>query len=62
MLGWRKLTAWFLVYAATYATLWMGWDMTETTADVIKWTTGFFFGANALKPLAQNITIGPAPK
>jgi len=46
-LGWRKLLAWFLIYAATYTTLWMGWDMTPITADVIKSVTFFFFAANA---------------
>ena len=57
MLGWRKLTAWGLVFAGTYALLFLGKDMTPITADVIKWVTGFFFGANAIKAFAGVVSV-----
>ena len=47
--GWRKLTAWFLVFAATYTTLWLGWDMTPITADVIKFVTLLLVAGNAVE-------------
>ena len=56
-LGWRKLAAWFLVFALAAAMSWKGLEIKAINADLIKWVTGFFFGANALKPLFENIKI-----
>ena len=62
MLGWRKLAAWFLVYALVAYTSHYQIEIASNNADLIKWVTGFFFGANVLKPLAQNISIGVGGK
>jgi hypothetical protein len=65
MLGWRKLTAWALVFALCAAVsikaVWMGaaQDIPPTVADVIKWVTAFFFGMNVLDKLTDKYTIGP---
>lgn len=58
MLGWRKLGAWFLVYAfVVAATFYAKNAIPQSNADLIMWVTGFFFGANALKPLFQRIPL-----
>ena len=65
MLGWRKLAAWFLVYAlVAVATLAFveAREIPEQNAKVIMWVTSFFFGTNMLKPLFNNIKIGVGAK
>jgi hypothetical protein len=65
MLGWRKLGAWFLVFGFVfYMSAIAKMEIPQVNAELIKWVTGFFFGANALKPLAQGISVnwGTAPK
>jgi len=61
MLGWRKLLAWFLVYVLVGLATWRGLPIDDNAADLIKWVTGFFFGANVLKPLAQGIKVNLGP-
>lgn len=59
-MGWRKLSAWFAVFAfvAAFSFFAKANEIPPNNADLIKWVTGFFFGANAIKPLFQNITVG----
>ena len=70
MLGWRKLGAWFLVYAFVVSTTFLvktgaglPAEIPQANADLIMWVTGFFFGTNMLKPLFNNTNINlGAPK
>ena len=58
MLGWRKLAAWFLVYVfVVVATLVVKMAIPPENGELIKWVTGFFFGANALKPLFEKTKV-----
>lgn len=60
ILGWRKLGAWFLVFALVAALSWKGIEIKAINADLIKWVTGFFFGANALKALFERVPVAEA--
>lgn len=55
MLGWRKLSAWALVFAFGAAATFMKTPVDPIVSDMIKWVTAFFFGANAIKPAAQAV-------
>lgn len=63
MLGWRKLSAWILIFALSAAVaikLTFGCgavDIPVNVVDLIKWVTGFFFGANALEHLSKNVSV-----
>lgn len=58
MLGWRKLSAWFLVYGfAVVATLVVKTEIQTNNMEMVKWVTGIFFGANAVKPLFQKVPL-----
>ena len=61
MIGWRKLTAWFLSYLMTAFCIMQGRDIPPGALDYMIWVTGFFFGANAVKPLAQGIKVNLGP-
>ena len=52
MLGWRKLTAWFLVYLMTAATMVFKNDIGDTASGLLETVTIGFFLANAIKPAA----------
>lgn len=49
ILGWRKMSAWLLIFAyvcwATYKPV----PIPDNAVEIIKWSSGFFFGANAAK-------------
>ena len=57
MIGWRKLSAWFLTFALVAAATVLGRDVPPNAKEVLIWACGFFFGANALKPLAQGVKL-----
>lgn len=62
MLGWRKLSAWGLIFAlGAYVSIVSvshgGADVPDNVVEMIKWVTGFFFGANAVVHIAQNVKI-----
>jgi hypothetical protein len=57
MIGWRKLTSWALVYGLVAVATWRGADVPPNAKELLIWATGFFFGANALKPLMQGIKV-----
>ncbi len=61
MLGWRKLGAWFLSYMLVVGCVYGGVDIPANALKYMTWVTGFFFGANALKPLAQGIKVNLGP-
>lgn len=62
-LGWRKLSAWGLIFAlcavvavkAVFAGAAV--DIPPGVIDLLKWVTGFFFGANLIEHLAPNLTL-----
>lgn len=62
-LGWRKLTAWGLIFALCSAVaikaVFAGQanDLPAGVIDLIKWVTGFFFGANVLEHLSSKVTL-----
>ena len=56
MLGWRKLSAWFLVFVLIVASTLLSRDIPDNAADTLKWITMAFFGANAAKPVFTMIT------
>lgn len=64
MIGWRKLVAWALVYVLVVFATYRGADVPVNAKELLTWATGFFFGANALKPLMQGVKVnlGPAQK
>lgn len=63
ILGWRKLGAWFLVFAlGAYVSIDVvghnnGADIPDNVLELIKWVTGFFFGANAIVHIAKEIGV-----
>lgn len=62
ILGWRKLSAWTLVFGlCAYATIAVieagGTDIPDNVLAAIKWVTGFFFGANAAIHIAKSLGI-----
>lgn len=67
-LGWRKLSAWLLVFAlcSTVAikSVFAGAaiDIPPGVIDLIKWVTGFFFGANIVEHLAGKVQVVPNGK
>jgi len=52
IIGWRKLTAWALVFALTVAATWLGRDVPGNAKELLVFSTGFFFGANAIGKVA----------
>ena len=52
MMGWRKLSAWGLLFALTAAALWMQKDIPANAKDLLWGATMFFFGANTLGKFA----------
>jgi len=62
MIGWRKLTAWLLVYLLIVAATWLGQDVPNNAKELMVYATGFFFGANAIKPLMQGISVNLGTK
>ena len=62
-IGWRKLTAWALVYAfVVVSTLALKFEIPGGNVELIQWVTGFFFGANALEHFAGKIGVNVKPK
>ncbi len=57
MIGWRKLSAWLLVYVLVAVSTFLQRDVLPNAKEVIIWASGFFFVANATKPMAQGIKI-----
>ena len=63
MIGFRKLTAWLLVFglcaAVAIRTVWIdhATDIPQITADLLKWATGFFFGFNVADKLTDKYTL-----
>ena len=53
MLGWRKLSAWFLVFALVAAAMVLKRDVPPEASKLLTWVTNGFFMANAAKPTAQ---------
>jgi hypothetical protein len=67
-LGWRKLSAWLLVFAlcavVAIKSVFAGAsiDIPPGVIDLIKWVTGFFFGANVVEHLAGKVQVVPNGK
>ena len=67
-LGWRKLSAWLLVFAlcavVAIKSVFAGAaiDIPAGVIDLIKWVTGFFFGANIVEHLAGKVQVVPNGK
>jgi hypothetical protein len=61
-LGWRKLTAWALVYVFIVTATFIAKDIGDNAVELMKWVTGFFFGANALEHFAGKIGVNVKPK
>lgn len=57
MIGWRKLTAWFLCFALVAVATWLQRDVPPNAKEVLIWASGYFFVANAVKPLAQGVKV-----
>jgi len=56
-MGWRKLGAWFLVYAFVVAATFLIRDISDNALELTKWVTAFFFGANALEHFAGKLKV-----
>lgn len=67
-LGWRKLTAWLLIFGlcctVAIKSVFAGAsiDIPPGVIDLIKWVTGFFFGANVVEHLAGKVQVVPNGK
>jgi len=67
-LGWRKLSAWGLIFAlcatVTIKAVFAGAavDIPPGVIDMVKWVTLFFFGANVVEHIAPNLTIAAKNK
>ena len=63
MIGWRKTTAWALVFTLVAVATYFKRDVPINAKDLLVYATGFFFGANAIKPLMKGvkISIGQGP-
>lgn len=62
MIGWRKLSAWLMVFGlcafvSVKTVLAGGGDIPAGVIDLVKWVTGFFFAGNAIENLAGKITV-----
>lgn len=63
MLGWRKLSAWLLVFALAAVVSFkvvhggQGADIPPNAVDLVKWVTAFFFGANAVEHLSSKLSV-----
>lgn len=57
MIGWRKIVAWALVYVLVAGATYLTRDVPPNAKELLIYATGFFFGANAIKPLAQGISV-----
>ncbi len=63
IVGWRKLSAWGLIFSlcavvaikAVFAGASV--DIPPGVIDLIKWVTGFFFGANIVEHLAGKVQV-----
>jgi len=64
MFGWRKTTAWALVFVLVAVATYLERDVPINAMELLKYATGFFFGANILKPLMKgsSVNIGQAAK
>jgi len=64
MFGWRKTTAWALVFALVAASTYFAKDVQPNAMELLKYATAFFFGANVIKPLmnTSSINIGKQAK
>lgn len=56
-LGWRKLSAWFLIYALVVVAVVYGFHIEDNAVDVIKWVTAFFFGANVAEHVMSAVDV-----
>ena len=62
-LGWRKLSAWALVYVfVVVATLAFKFEIPAGNVGLVQWVTGFFFASNALEHFAGKIGVNVKPK
>ena len=62
MLGWRKLSAWSLIFVlsavvSVKVVIAGGGDIPPNVVELVKWCTGFFFGANALEHGAKVLEL-----
>jgi len=64
MIGWRKTTAWALVFVLVAVSTYFKRDVPINAMELLKYATGFFFGANVIKPLMKgsSVNIGQAAK
>lgn len=62
ILGWRKLTAWFLVFMFAVMSTYLNKPISQVAADLVQWVTLFFFGANAMKALFEKVPVAEALK
>lgn len=63
MLGWRKLSAWGLVFIFVVAATFFAKNaIPAENAELLKWITAFFFGANAIEHFAGKFKVNVSPK
>ena len=56
-IGWRKLSAWLLVFILVAFATAQQLEITDNGVEILKWVTGFFFGANALEHSGKVISV-----
>ena len=64
MFGWRKTTAWALVFVLVSVSTYLKADVPSNAMELLKYVTGFFFGANVIKPFMKtsSVNIGQVNK
>lgn len=62
MIGGRKLLAWILVFGLCAFATYTQKDIPAGAREILIFVTGFFFGANAVKPMMKNLNVSVGPK
>lgn len=63
MLNWRKLAAWGLVFSlSAFVAIKLviscgASDIPNNVVELVKWVTGFFFGANAVEHISKRFDV-----
>ena len=61
MLGWRKLSAWFLVYVLVAGATYMQRDILPEAKELLVWATGALMTANVVAKFSKSVSSGKEP-
>ena len=55
ILGWRKMSAWLLVFALVCVATYNKYEIPANNVDLVKWVTAYFFVVNGAKPAITKV-------